>query len=230
MRPTLVALAFLAAGCGAKTEAEPVTIFAAASLREAVTEIARQWTQKTGRAHRLQFEASSTLARQVRNGAPADLFISASPEWMDEAAPLERRDWLGNRLVCVVPAATRDFDLKSVRRLALADEQVPAGKYAKAALASMGIRPAEAPIYGHNVRDVLAKVSQGGADAGIVYATDAVVDPAVRAAFTFPVESHPKIVYPAGLLNERGRDFFNALFEPWALEIAKRSGFSALAK
>ncbi len=230
MKQTLAALLLLTAGCGTKSEAEPVTIFAAASLREAVTEIGRQWTQKTGRAHRLQFEASSTLARQIRNGAPADVFISASPEWMDEAAPLERRDWLGNRLVCVVPAATRDFDLKAVRRFALADEQVPAGKYAKTALAAMAIKPIDAPLYGHNVRDVMAKVSQGGADAGIVYATDAVIDSAVRVAFTFPEESHPKIVYPAGLLKERGRDFYNTLFEPWALEIARRSGFSALSK
>lgn len=228
MNRCIVALALLAAGCGTKPESEPVTIYAAASLREAVTEIAREWSRRTGRPHQLQFEASSTLARQIKEGAPADLFISADKDWMDKVAPRERRDWLGNRLVCVVPNDVTAFDLKTAKRLALANERVPAGKYAKAALAHLGVTPAGAPLYGNNVRDVLSKVSQGGADAGIVYATDAAIDPAVRIAFTFPEESHPKIVYPAGLLTERGRALFDALREPWALEIGRRSGFVVL--
>ncbi|HKS17384.1 MAG TPA: molybdate ABC transporter substrate-binding protein [Planctomycetota bacterium] len=225
MSARLVVLAVLLAGCGSKPESEPVRIFAAASLREAVTEIATEWTKRTGRPHRLQFEASSTLARQIQEGAPVDVFISADKEWMDRVSPCDRRDWLGNGLVCVVPKDRAEFDLKSARRLALANEQVPAGKYAKAALAHLGIVPPEPPIYGSNVRDVLAKVSQGGAEAGIVYATDAAVDPGVRVAFTFPEESHPRIVYPAGLLQEGGRAFFDALRESWALEIARRQGF-----
>jgi molybdate transport system substrate-binding protein len=228
MKFRFLALAILAAGCGPKPETEPVTIYAAASLREAVTEIAREWTRKSGRPHRLQFEASSTLARQIKEGAPADVFISADKRWMDEVKPAAQRDWLGNRLVCVVPKDAREFDLKTVRRLALASEEVPAGRYAKAALEHLEIKPAQPPLYGNNVRDVLSKVSQGGADAGIVYATDAAVDPAVQIAFTFPESSHPKIVYPAGLLKESGRAFFEALKEPWALEIARRSGFCVL--
>ena len=228
MRFTALALAFLSAGCGTKSEAEPVTVFAAASLREAVIEIAREWSRKSGRPHRLQFEASSTLARQIRDGAPADVFISADTRWMDEVKPAERRDWLGNRLVCVVPKDTRDFDLNTARRLAMAGEDVPAGRYARAALEHLGIKPVNPPITGHNVRDVLSKVSQGGADAGIVYTTDAAVDPSVQIAFSFPESSHPRIVYPAGLLKESGRAFFEALREPWALEIARRSGFAVL--
>ena len=227
MRFRFIALAFLMSGCG-KAEGDRVTIFAASSLREAVTEIAGEWSRKTGRPHRIQFEASSTLARQIKEGAAVDVFISADPDWMGRVSPLDRRDWLGNRLVCVVPRETPEFDLKTARRLAMASEEVPAGKYARAALDHLEIKPLHPPITGSNVRDVLSKVTQGGADAGIVYATDAAVDPAVRIAFTFPESCHPKIVYPAGLLNERGREFFKALREPWALEIARRSGFSVL--
>lgn len=226
MRFTLSALALLASSCGPRPEAERISVFAAASLRETLTEIAQEWAKKGGALPQLQFEATSTLARQIKEGASADLFISADEAWMDQVRPLERRDWLGNRLVCVVPKETEDFDLKRVKRLALADEQVPAGRYAKAALAHFGIKPAAPPIYGNNVRDVLSKVSQGGADAGIVYATDAAVDPGVRIGFTFPPECHPRILYPVGLLTERGRAFFNALRESWALEIARRRGFS----
>jgi molybdate transport system substrate-binding protein len=226
MRAWPIALAFLA-GCAKTSQESPVTVFAASSLREAVTAIAHEWTRRTGRPHQLQFEASSTLARQIGEGASADVFISAAPEWIDQVHPKDRRDWLGNRLVCVAPKDVREFDLKSVKRLALANEQAPAGKYAKAALDHLGIKPAQ-PIFGNNVRDVLSKVSQGGAEAGIVYATEAVIDPEVRVVFTFPEESHPVIVYPAGLLTDRGRAFFDALREPWALDLARLSGFIVL--
>ncbi len=83
-------------------------------------------------------------------------------------------------------------------------------------------------IYGANVRDVLAKVSEGGAKAGIVYATDAAIDPGVRIVYTFPPESHPKIVYAVGLLTPAGKAFFDALREPWAKEIAIRQGFAEI--
>jgi len=206
----------------------PVVVYAAASLREAVTEIAREWTKRTGRETRLQFEATSTLARQIKEGGPADVFLTAAPEWLDQVKPGERKDWLSNRLVLVVPKEVREFDLKSARSLALANEQVPAGKYGKAALAHLGIKPPERTIYGSNVREVLSKVSQGGAEAGIVYATDAALDPEVRIAFTFPPESHPKILYSAGLLKEAGKGFYAALNESWALEIARKYGFVLL--
>lgn len=208
--------------------AEPIQVFAAASLREAVTEIAKEWTKKSGQEVRLQCEATSILALQIKEGAPAAVFITAAPEWLDQVKTIERRDWLSNRLVLVVRKDVGEFDLKSARSLALANEQVPAGKYAKAALAHMGIKPPERTIYGNNVREVLSKVSQGGAEAGIVYATDAALDPGVRIVFTFPPESHPKILYSGGLLKPAGKAFFDALSESWAKEIARKHGFVIL--
>lgn len=207
---------------------EPVLVFAAASLREAVTEIAKEWTKRTGQEAKLQFDATSTLALQIKEGAPAALFITAAPEWLDQVKATAKRDWLSNRLVVVVRKESGDFDLKSARSLALANEQVPAGKYAKAALAHLGLKPPERTIYGNNVRDVLSKVSQGGADAGIVYATDAAIDPEVRIAYTFPPESHPKILYSAGLLKPAGKAFFDALQASWVKEIARKHGFVIL--
>jgi len=237
-----LALGFLLAACSSdksaspkpadtKAEAmpaaagEPVVIYAASSLKELVTELGDSWTKKTGQAVRLQFEASSTLARQIKEGAPADVFITASPEWLDQLKVIERFDWLSNTLVCVVRKDLATFDLKTVESLALANEQVPAGKYAKAALAHLGIKPPERTIYGSNVRDVLSKVSQGGAQAGIVYATDAAVDPAVRVAMTFPEESHPKILYSVGVIGERGKGFASSLKESASLAAATKRGF-----
>lgn len=202
-----------------------ITVLAASSLKETVDGIAGEWTKRTGQPVRLQFEASSTLARQIGEGAPGDLFLSAAPEWMDKVRPLERADWLSNRLVLVVPKEAGDADLKKLDSLALANEQVPAGKYGRAALASLGVSLPERTIYGSNVRDVLSKVSQGGARAGIVYATDAAIDPGVRISFTFPPESHPKILYTAGLLTPAGRAFYQALKESWTRDIARRHGF-----
>lgn len=218
-------LAALAA-CDRPTAAPAaITVFAASSLKEAVEGIAGEWTKRSGQAVRLQFEASSTLARQIEEGAPADLFLSAAPEWMDKVRPLGRADWLSNRLVLVVPREAGDADLKNLGSLALANEQVPAGRYARAALASLGAPLPERTLYGSNVRDVLSKVSQGGAQAGVVYATDAAIDPGVRVSFTFPPESHPKILYTAGLLTPAGRSFYQALKENWARDIARRQGF-----
>ena len=206
----------------------PVVIFAASSLKEVVTEIAADWSKKSGVPTRTQFEASSTLARQIREGAPADIFVTAAPEWLDKLNIRERYDWLSNRLVCVVPKDAKDFDLKTLKSLALGNEQVPAGKYARAALAHLGIAIPERTIYGANVRDVLSKVSQGGAEAGIVYATDAAVDPAVRIAYLFPPESHPKILYSSGLLTPTGKSLFEALRGTWGTEVAVRHGFAEL--
>jgi molybdate transport system substrate-binding protein len=142
--------------------------------------------------------------------------------------PSERIDWLSNRLVLVVPKDAKDADPKNLQSLALADEQVPAGKYGRAALSFLGVPLPAKTIYGSNVRDVLSKVSQGGAQAGIVYATDAPIDPGVRISYTFPPESHPRILYVAGLLKPAGKAYFQGLQEPWAKEIARRYGFSDL--
>lgn len=207
----------------------PVTVFVATSLKELVTELADGWSRKTGRATRLQFEASSTLARQIKEGAPADVFITAAPEWLDQLTPVKRFDWLSNRLVVAVGKDVQgEVDLRSAESLAMANEQVPAGKYAKAALEKLGITPPARTIYGSNVRDVLSKVSQGGAQAGIVYATDAAVDPAVRVAFTFPEDSHAKILYSVGVMTPNGEEFAAVLSEPASLDAATRRGFALL--
>ncbi len=211
-------------GC-APDPAPGITVFAASSLKEAVTAISAEWTKKTGQPVRLQFEASSTLARQIKEGAPADLFITAAPEWLDQVKTTERSDWLSNTLVVVVRKDTKTFELARAQSLALANEQVPVGKYAKAALAHLTIKPPERTIYGSNVRDVLSKVSQGGAEAGIVYATDAAIDPEVKIAFTFPPESHPKILYSVGVLKPAAKKLYDALREPWATEITGKHGF-----
>jgi molybdate transport system substrate-binding protein len=224
MRYVVLLMLLLSEACGPKPEAA-VVVFAASSLKEVVTEISMEWSKKSGMPTRTQFEASSTLARQIREGAPADVFITAAPEWLDLLQIKDRVDWLSNRLVCVVPKDAKEVDLKTLKSLALANEQAPAGMYARAALAHLGIALPERTIYGSNVRDVLSKVSQGGAEAGIVYATDAAVDPSVRIAFTFPLESHPRILYSTGLLTPAGKALYDALREPWAREIAIRHGF-----
>lgn len=225
-------LSVLLAGCNGSTSASPskapVTVFAAASLREAISEIAEEWERVHDQPVRLQCGASSTLARQIQEGAEAAIFISAAPEWLDAVRPAERVDWLGNRLVCVVHRTVTAFELKSAKSLALANERVPAGKYARAALESLGIALPARVIYGADVRDVLSKVSEGGAEAGIVYATDAAVDPDLRVAYTFPLESHPPIVYSVGLLRPAGKALFTSLREPWARDVAHKLGFAVL--
>ena len=211
-------------------EAQVVTVFAASSMKELLTGIAADFKARTGREVRLQFEASSTLARQIEEGAPADVFVTASPEWLDKLKTLSRYDWLSNTLVVVVrkDVDEKTFDLAKAPSLAMANEQVPAGKYGRATLASLKIQPPERTIYGANVRDVLSKVSEGGAEAGIVYATDAAIDPGVKVAYTFPADSHPKILYAVGVLTEGGRAFAEALREPPSIKAAVGQGFVEL--
>ena len=205
-----------------------VTACAASSLKEMVTEVATAWTKRSGTPVRLRFEGTPTLARQIQQGAQADLFLSAAPEWLDKVKTLGRYDWLGNRLVAVCRKGEGPVDLKRVSSLALANEQVPAGRHAKAALGALGIPVPGRVVYGENVRDVLSKVSHGAAEGGVVYATDVAIDPAVEVCFRFSEGSHPPVVYSVGLLTERGRPLFMALRESGAMEVAKRHGFLAL--
>jgi molybdate transport system substrate-binding protein len=221
----LGALVLTACGGGDVTTSPPLTVFAASSLRDVLTDIATEWARQGGTTPQFRFEASSTLARQLREGARADLFVSAAPEWVDAVQPLARHDWLGNTLVLVVRADAPDIALDSLSSLAVAGEQVPAGAYARAALQHRGVALPARTINGANVRAVLAIVSQGGAQAGIVYATDAATDSTVRISQTFPATSHPRIVYTSALLREDGRAFFDALQSPWAVDIARRHGF-----
>ena len=224
MNSIYLCILLLLASCGRAPD-PPVTVFAAASLRETVTEIADAWSKRTGGTVRAQFDATSTLGRQIGEGAKADLFLTAAPEWLDRVKTVEHFDWLSNRLVLVVPKDAKAPDLQALESLSLANDQVPAGRYAKAALEHLKIPLPARVIYGASVRDVLSKVSQGGAQAGVVYATDPPIDPGVRIVFSFPPESHPRIVYSAGLLTPAGRALFDELRQPWAMEIAEGRGF-----
>jgi len=186
-------------------------VLAASSLQEALTEVAGAWAAKGHPAPVLSFAATSALARQAEQGAPADLFVAADEEWMDtlEKEGLlragSRADLLGNRLVLVARkgGAARSLADLGDGRLALADpEAVPAGKYARAALERLGEWPAvEGRVASaENVRAALALVERGEAPLGIVYATDALASDKVEVVRTFPEDSHPPIRYPAAIL------------------------------
>lgn len=200
-----------------------VLVFAAASLKNALDEVMAGFTKETGTPVKASYAASSALAKQVEQGAPAALFVSADLDWMDYldqrglVAKETRTNLLKNRLVLVTAAdgpigpvqLAKDVDLASLLgadgRLAVGEiKSVPAGKYAKAALVSLGAwAPVEPRLaQAENVRAALALVSRGEAPLGIVYRTDAAADPKVEVVGTFPEDSHPPIVYPVALTKE----------------------------
>jgi molybdate transport system substrate-binding protein len=214
--------------CGACAEREPdtLTVCAAASLREVAADVGDAWARANGVRVTYRFESSDTLARQIREGVPCDLFLSADPKWVSEVGAIESFPWIGNRLVCVRRKGSALTDLAQAKRLALGSEGTPIGRYAAAAMKAMGVTPPEGTILGSNVRDVLSKVAEGAAEAGIVYATDVPIDPRVEVALELPADAQPVIVYPAALLTERGRGLFAAFRTPAALAAAERRGFS----
>jgi molybdate transport system substrate-binding protein len=215
------AAALLVAGLAqtpARAQGGDVVVFAAASLKNALDAVNAQWLKETGRKASISYAASSALAKQIEQGAPAQMFISADLDWMDSLAkknlikPDTRSNLLGNRIVLVAPKDKAQaieikpgFDLAKVLgegRLAMANvDVVPAGKYGKAALEKLG---AWASVSGkvaqtENVRAALLLVSRGEAPAGIVYQTDAAADPNVKIIGTFPENTHPPIIYPIAL-------------------------------
>ena len=231
---------------------EAVTIFAAASTTNAVNEIAALYEAEGLGAVRPVFAASSTLARQIANGAPADLFLSANTAWMEHleqqglVEEASRTDLLGNALVLVVPAdsALPDGDLTGIPlqallgdgHLAIGDpDHVPAGIYAVEALGSLGLWPklSRKAVRAANVRAALAFVESGAAAAGIVYASDAAISRKVRRVATFPADSHAPIVYPLAAVVGRDRPavarFRDFLRGPQAAAIFARHGFQPLA-
>jgi molybdate transport system substrate-binding protein len=203
---------------GAAGAGKAPVVFAAASLKTALDAIAADWKKQTGHDTTISYGASSALARQIEQGAPADVFISADLDWMDWVGerhlinPSSRETLLGNALV-LVAASDAKADFKIARgadlsaalgdsRLAVAEvNAVPAGKYAKAALENLGmwtpVANRLAPAL--DVRGALNFVARGEARFGIVYATDAKAEPKVKVVDTFPASSHPPILYPAAL-------------------------------
>ena len=198
------------------SRAQELTVFAAASLTDAMKDVSAQWAQAGHQALRMSFGSSSTLARQIEQGAPVNLFASADERWMDYLADKQliaadtRKELLGNDLVLVVAADKpqhvtigRGFDLLGLLgpngRLATGDPaHVPVGIYAEQALRKLGLWDGVAPRLARtdDVRAALLLVERGEAPAGIVYATDAAVSKAVMIAGTFPADSHDPISYP----------------------------------
>jgi molybdate transport system substrate-binding protein len=212
-------LLFPAAACVAQAQA--LTIFAAASLKNALDEAAAAYAAANAMRPRISYAASSALAKQIESGAPADIFISADLAWMDylekqgRLAPGTRRNLLGNRLVLIAPAKeprklqpAPGFAIGAALgsgRIALANpDSVPAGKYAKAALEKLGVwdQVAGRVAAADNVRAALALVARGETPLGVVYQTDANAEPGVMVAGVFPAGSHPPIVYPAAALKD----------------------------
>jgi molybdate transport system substrate-binding protein len=256
-RRMFTALAALAMVLGlgnapARAADQEVLVFAAASLKNALDEVGAAYGQATGAKVTTSYAASSALAKQIEQGAPAQMFISADLAWMDhlETAGLiangTRRNLLGNNLVLVAgkdsPQADvtigQGFDLAALLgdgRLAVGEvTAVPAGRYAKEALthlaswASVESKLAQA----ENVRAALALVARGEAPLGIVYKTDAAADPTVRIVGTFPADSHQPIVYPAALTadgaNGASVAFLSYLSGPAAKAIFEKHGFTLI--
>jgi molybdate transport system substrate-binding protein len=229
--------------------AQELTVFAAASLTDAMKDVSALWTKAGHPPLSLSFGASSTLARQIEQGAPAALFASADEKWMDYLAQKNliaadtRKDLLGNDLVLVVPAEKPmhvtlgpDFDLLGLLgangRLATGDPaHVPVGIYAEQALKKLGWWDKVAPRLAstEDVRAALLLVERGEAPAGIVYATDAAVSKAVMVAGTFPASSHDPVAYPFAVVKAHdtpeARALLTFLAGSQAREVFVRRGF-----
>jgi molybdate transport system substrate-binding protein len=229
-----------------------ITVFAAASMRNALDEVDAAFTKATGMHVIASYAASSALAKQIAQGAPADIYASANIKWMDYLAHDKliasgtRINLLGNALVLIAPKDSKldrvtikkGFDIAKLAgsgRIAVADTKaVPAGLYAKAALTARRAWAAAEPklAQAENVRATLAYVARGETPLGIVYATDAHVEPKVKIIGTFPAGSHPAITYPVGRIaaskNEHVGDYLHFLQAPAAKAIFEKYGFSFL--
>ena len=246
MRALALLLAVLSWPLGAgPSRAEPVLVFAAASLEGTLTPLVTDWASSSGVDARVVAGGSGALAQQIAAGAPAAIFVSAAPEWMDRLEaegrlrPGTRADLLSNRLALVAhgPAAPQEIgpglDLAALLgdgRLALGlTGSVPAGLYARAALESLGLWEVAAPRLAEtgDVRAALALVESGAAPLGIVYATDAAGSEATTVGL-FPAGSHPPILYPAALLTgapEGAEDLLAFLRAPPARAAFDAAGF-----
>jgi len=227
------------------------TVFAAASLKNALDTVAGGWQEKTGHQAVISYAATSALAKQIEQGAEADIFISADRAWMDYVAerglisPESRFDLLTNRMVLIAPVGSEltaeiapgfpIAELLGDGRLAVAGvDAVPAGKYAKASLQSLGVwgQVKDRLAQSENVRAALRLVSRGEVPLGIVYASDAKADPSVKILGVFPEDSHPPIVYPAAKLeastSPEASAFLDYLRTPDAAQGFEQNGFTVV--
>jgi molybdate transport system substrate-binding protein len=231
---------------------DALTVFAAASMRNALNDVNAAFSKTTGVKVTASYAATSALAKQIEQGAPANVFISADLRWMDYAIeykmvkPDTRVDLLGNRLVLIAPKTSKldhvdigkGFDIAKLagsERIAVADTKaVPAGRYAKAALTSLGAWPAAEPklAQAENVRAALAYVARPETPLGIVYETDAKIEPGVKIVGVFPAGSHPPVTYPVAMVaaskNGSAADYLRFLQTQAAKTIFEKYGFSFL--
>ena len=246
------ALSWTAGAVPVAAQDKDVLIFAAASLKNALDEIAAQWQRETGKKTKISYAASNTLIKQIEQGAPAEMFISADLDWMNYGQeknlikPDTRSNLLGNRLVLVAPKdSTASVNLQpgidvaallKGGRLAMGNvDAVPAGKYGKAALEKLGAWDGvkDKIAQAENVRAALVLVARGEAPLGIVYQTDAASDPTVKIVGTFPENTHPPIIYPIALTKEStnsdAQAFLSHVRSPAARAAFERQGFTVLA-
>jgi len=226
--------------------AEPVLIYTAASARDVIGQLAETFSKDTNVQVKVNPDASSRLAAQIIQGAPADLFLSASEEWGEAVKDKDLAELtqplLGNTLVIVVPKGNpgkiaRASDLSKVKRLALAGPEGPAGRYARQALKSLGLlydlEKRKQIVSGDDVRAALAFVERGEAEAGVVYATDARISDKVDAVYNFSPRSHDPIRYPLILLKQgaarkEAREFYDFLLTDRAAAVFEKYGFKRL--
>lgn len=235
----------------AAAQSDDVVVFAAASLKTALDEIVAKWQSEKNRAPKVSYGASSALAKQIEQGAPADLFISADLDWMDYIDQRKliqsstRFNLLGNRIALVAGKDSNvkldiapGFNLSGALgngRLAMANvDAVPAGKYGKAALEKLGVWSSVSGKIAQaaDVRAALVLVSRGEAPLGIVYQTDAAADPGVKIVGLFPADTHPPIIYPAALLatskSGDAKRFLDYLGGASAKPLFEKQGFTVL--
>jgi molybdate transport system substrate-binding protein len=247
----LLVLLMALASPSAFAQDKSITVFAAASLKNALDDINAAYTAKSGVKVAASYAASSALARQIEQGAPADIFVSADLEWMDYAIGKQtinvasRVNLLGNRLVLIAPKDSKlghveigqGFDLAKLAgdgRIATGDVQsVPVGKYAKSALEKLGAWSAASPKFAmaDNVRAALTLVARNEAVLGIVYETDAKVEPGVKIIGAFPAGSHPAIVYPIAALAKakpEAADYLAFVRSAAAKAVFEKYGFTVL--
>src|SRR5215470_5060752 len=250
-RIALALIAGLLLTAAVPAHAKDLLVFAAASLKNAAEDIGKAYEATGAGKVTYSFAASSDLAKQIENGAPAAIFISADTKWMDYLAERKlivgdsRRDLLGNRLVLIAPSDS-PLTIKLAEgaplakslgdgKLAMADpDSVPAGRYGKASLEALKLWSSVEPsvVRAKDVRATLVFVERGEAAAGIVYATDAMISKKVRIVDEFPESSHPKIVYPIALIagqdDAAARAFYDYLNGPKARGVFLDYGFSII--